>query len=145
MNQITFKIIPHGGHEYKKCVSLRDDILRKPLGLAFTTEELDRENVHVHIGGFVDEVLCVTAFLVHEGKVLRIKQVAVRSDFQRKGIASALMKFCDGYALENGFKEIYCHARQAAVPFYEKNDYAPEGETFYEVTLPHRRMRKVIK
>ena len=95
----TFKIITHGSHEYKKCVSLREDILRKPLGLAFTCEELEKEKAHIHIGGFVGDDLCATAFVVHEENGLRIKQVAVRDDLQGKGIASAMMKFCENYAL----------------------------------------------
>ena len=144
MIPIAFKIIAHGSYEYKKCVSLREDILRKPLGLSYTSEELDCEKDHIHIAGFLSVTLCVTAFLVQEEKRLRIKQVAVRKDLQGQGIASAMMKFCEEYAQENGFKEIYCHARQTAVPFYEKNAYIPEGEIFLEITLPHRRMRKIL-
>jgi predicted GNAT family N-acyltransferase len=144
-HSITFKIITHGSHEYKKCISLREDILRKPLGLAFTCEELEKEKAHVHIGGFVEDELCATAMLVPEGQRLKMQRVAVKEDHQGKGIASAMMKFCENYALEKGFKEIYCHARETAVPFYKKNKYVPEGEPFMEATIPHLKMRKVIK
>ena len=34
------------------------------------------------------------------------------------------------------------HAREAAVPFYERLGYLSEGEPFDEVGLPHRAMRK---
>jgi len=145
INQTTFKIIPHGSHEYKKCIALREDILRKPLGLAFTCEELEKEKDHVHIGGFVDDDLCATAMLVLEGHQLKMQRVAVREDLQGQGIASAMMQFCEAYALEEGFKEIYCHARETVVPFYKKNHYFSEGEPFIETTIPHRKMRKVIK
>lgn len=141
----TFKVITHGSHDYQKCVSLREDILRKPLGLDFTCEELEKEKAHIHIGGFVGDDLCATAVLVPQNNVLKMQRVAVREDLQGKGIASAMMKFCEDYALEKGFKEIYCHARETAVPFYQKNHYLPDGEPFMETTIPHRKMRKTIK
>ena len=35
---MALKIIDHGSEEYRQMVKLRDDILRKPLGLGFTPE-----------------------------------------------------------------------------------------------------------
>src|ERR1700722_6458773 len=131
MDPILIKIIEYGSSDYKKAVCLREDILRKPLGLSYTCEELQKEKAHTHIAGFLDEILCATAFLVCEGESLRIKQVAVKENLQGKGIASALMKFCEDYALENKFKEMYCHARKTAVPFYLKNHFLPEGDLFF--------------
>ena len=40
---MALKIIDHGTKEYQDIVRLRDEILRKPLGLHFTPEELDGE------------------------------------------------------------------------------------------------------
>ena len=145
MTTITFKIIGHGSHEYKKCASLREEILRKPLGLAFTCEELEKEKAHIHIGGYIEDELCATAMLVPQEQRVKMQRVAVRKDLQGKGIASAMMKFCEAYASEKGFKEIYCHARETAIPFYKKNQYLPEGEPFIETTIPHLKMRKLIK
>jgi len=74
-----------------------------------------------------------------------MQRVVVREDFQNKGVASAMMKFCENYARTHGFKEIYCHARDKAVPFYLKNKYTPEGDYFDEVAIPHLKMRKILK
>jgi GNAT superfamily N-acetyltransferase len=144
MTSVTFKIIEHGSHEYKKAVCLREDILRKPLGLAFTREELDRESAHIHIVGFLDKDLCATVVLVPQKDVLKMQRVAVREDLQSKGIASAMMKFCEDYAINNGFKEIYCHARQTAAAFYLKNKYVSDGEPFIEIKMLHQKMRKIF-
>ena len=38
---MALKIIDHGSKEYKQMVNLRNEILRKPLGLTFTEEELE--------------------------------------------------------------------------------------------------------
>ena len=40
---MALKIIDHGSKEYQQMVQLRNDILRKPLGLTFTPEELELE------------------------------------------------------------------------------------------------------
>lgn len=141
---LSFKTIEHGSHDYKRAVCLREDILRKPLGLAFTCEELEKEKDHIHIIGMLGKDVCATAVLVPQGNTLKMQRVAVRKDLQNKGIASTMMTFCEDYATQHGFKEIYCHARQTAVPFYKKNDYLPEGEPFMETTILHLKMRKVL-
>ena len=38
---MALKIIDHGSNEYRQMVKLRDDILRKPLGLGFSQQELE--------------------------------------------------------------------------------------------------------
>lgn len=141
---VTFKVIEHGSPEYKSALHLSEEILRKPLGLTFSQEELEKEKDYVQIVGFRGDELIATVALVPEGEILRMRRVVVRDDLQNQGIASAMMKFCEEYALANGFKEIYCHARQTAVPFYKKNDYLSEGDSFLEQTIPHRKMWKTL-
>ena len=41
---MALKIIDHGSPEYQQMVKLRDVILRKPLGLGFTPEDIEKEN-----------------------------------------------------------------------------------------------------
>jgi hypothetical protein len=54
-DKIHFKLVDYGSDEYKKAVALREKILRKPLGLFFTKEELEMEKEHVHIAGFLGQ------------------------------------------------------------------------------------------
>ena len=44
---MALKIIDHGSKEYLQMVQLRNDILRKPLGLKFTPEELEKEKEEI--------------------------------------------------------------------------------------------------
>lgn len=143
-DKIHFKIIDYESDDYKKAVALREEILRKPLGLFFTKEELEMEKEHVHIAGFLGQEMCATAVLVPDGKEMKMQRVALKASFQGKGIGSSLMRFCEEYAVKHGFKSIYCHARGTAVQFYQKNKYALEGEPFDEDGIPHRKMRKTI-
>jgi len=143
-DKIHFKIVDYGSSDYKKAVAFREEILRKPLGLFFTKEELKIEKEHVHIAGFLGQEMCATAVLVPDGDEMKMQRVALKAPFQGKGIGSALMGFCEEYAFKHGFKSIYCHARGTAVQFYQKNQYALEGEPFDEDGIPHRKMRKTI-
>lgn len=140
----TFKIVIHGSNEYRRIVDLRDEILRKPLGLSSSSEELDLEKDYIHVAGFVGGLLCATVMLIPKLDELIMQRVAIREDFQGKGIGSAMMSFIEKYAKEHGFKSIYCHARDTAVPFYEKNGYIVEGDSFFEIGIIHYAMRKKI-
>ena len=51
--------------EYQQMVKLRDDILRKPLGLGFTPQELEKEKDNMLIAAFEDERY---AGLLHAGR-----------------------------------------------------------------------------
>lgn len=144
-DKIHFKVVEYGSDEYKKSVSLREEILRKPLGLFFTPEELEAERHHIHITGFLGQELCATAVLVPEGNELKMQRVATKSHLQSKGIGSALMSFCEEYAQLHGYKSIYCHARGTAISFYLKNKYILEGQPFDEDDIPHHKMRKELK
>jgi hypothetical protein len=44
------KLLDHGSAEYKQMVQLRFQILRQPLGLTFTQEELEVEKDDILIG-----------------------------------------------------------------------------------------------
>lgn len=143
-DKIHFKLLDYGGDEYKKAVALREEILRKPLGLFFTKEELEMEKEHVHIAGFLGQEMCATAVLVPDGEEMKMQRVALKSSFQGKGIGSSLMRFCEEYAVKHGFKSVYCHARETAIPFYSKNQYALEGKPFDEEGILHHKMRKKL-
>ena len=144
MTKIVFKIIAHGTPEYREAVALREEILRKPLGLTFHPEELDLETDHVHIVGFKGGQVVATAVLVPEGSACKMQRVVIKADLQSSGVGSKMMVFCEAYAKGLGFKSIYCHARDNAVGFYLNNNDLPEGDYFNEDTIPHWKMRKAL-
>jgi predicted GNAT family N-acyltransferase len=144
MTDLIFKIINHGSPEYYCAVKLREDILRKPLGLTFLPEELEAEKDHVQIAGFHGDEVISTAVLVPEGKDYKMQRVVVKQVLQDSGIGSKMMEFCETYAKRQNIRSIYCHARDSAVQFYIKNKYAAEGDYFAEDTIPHLKMRKIL-
>ena|SRR5690606_7556813 len=142
---MALKIIDHGSQEYLQMVKLRDDILRKPLGLSFSEDDLKGEEHHLLIGAFEDDHMLGCCMLIEEKPGLaRLRQMAVLNDLQGKGIGRALMNFAENIARDRGFNRICMHARAHAVGFYEKVGYQKVGDQFIEVTIPHYMMEKKL-
>jgi GNAT superfamily N-acetyltransferase len=142
---MALKIIDHGSPEYMQMVKLRDDILRRPLGLTFTQEELDAERDNMLIAAFEEERILGCCMLLEEGPgIIRLRQMAVLNDLQGKGVGRALMNFAENLARDRGFRSIRMHARLNAVGFYEKVGYRVKGDQFIEVTIPHYVMEKSL-
>jgi predicted GNAT family N-acyltransferase len=140
---LSFHLLPHGSPAYEETVALRDDILRKPLGLTFTAEQLGAESSDMHLACYDDGQLvgCLILTPADHGAV-KMRQVAVAADRQGKGIGRAMVERSEEIAREHGFTEMVLHARETAVPFYEALGYDRVGERFEEVTIPHWKMRK---
>jgi ribosomal protein S18 acetylase RimI-like enzyme len=141
----TFSEVPHRSAGYEATVALRTEVLRRPLGLAFTAEELAREDADHHLvcrdDGVLIACLVVTPRTTDDAKV---RQVAVAPSLQGQGVGAALSRFAEDFARQRGFRTITLHARATAVGFYEKLGYQRVGEPFEEVTLPHWKMQKTL-
>ena len=124
-------------------INLRNDLLRKPLGLHLDPEELEAEKNEILIGAFEDEKMLGCCMLVkEEPKTCRLRQMAVLNNQQGKGIGRALMLFAETIARDRGFRKLTMHARETAIGFYERLGYKISGDEFREVTIPHYVMEK---
>jgi predicted GNAT family N-acyltransferase len=143
---MALKIIDHGTPEYHQMIKLRDDILRKPLGLSFSQEELMQEKDQILIGAFDEDKMLGCCMLVNEGEgVVRLRQMAVNNNLQGKGIGRALMNFAENIARDQGFRRLTMHARKTAIGFYEHLGYQICSDEFLEVTIPHFIMEKRLR
>lgn len=130
--------------EYDQTVQLRDKILRKPLGLTFSEEQLAEEFSDVHLAAFTsDWILRGCLVLSPKGdKTLKMRQVAVEEAVQKQGIGRELVAASEAFARRNGFDLMELNARDTAVPFYKKLNYTVVGEQFEEVGIAHFKMMK---
>ena len=142
---MALQIIDHGSKEYYQMVKLREDILRKPLGLSFTKEELEAEKNNLLMIAKEDDQMLGCCMLIEEDpQTVRLRQMAVLNDLQGKGVGRALMQFAENLARDRGYKRITMHARKNALGFYEKMGYRTIGEEFAEITIPHYIMEKEL-
>lgn len=126
-------------------VDLRFQILRKPLGLSFSEEDLAAEKDDILLGCFEDDKLEACCVLTKtDPKTVRLRQMAVTANLQGKGIGRVLMSFAENVARDHGYRRLTMHARKSALGFYEKNGYRICSDEFNEVTIPHYVMEKEL-
>ncbi len=135
---------------WESWVSLRDEILRRPLGLQFTAEDLRAE---------AGELICIALDENHQifgglqvkkldnGEIpaVKIRQVAVRESQQGSGIGKQLMIAAEQRLLRDFPKLlIVLHSRATVTGFYEALGYRVEGTGFLEVGIEHVKMAKKL-
>ncbi len=142
---MALKQIYHGSTDYDQMVKLRYEIMRKPLGLTFTEEELQREKDDILIGAFEDDKIIGCCLLTKiDSMCTKMRQMAVQKNRQGLGIGESMMQFAENIARDRGFKSIMMHARETAIGFYERYGYRTRGDEFIEVNIPHRVMEKKL-
>ncbi|MBN2766806.1 MAG: GNAT family N-acetyltransferase [Paludibacteraceae bacterium] len=142
-SELVVKIIDYYSEAYQSELLLRNEVLRKPLGMNLFDEDLTRDSADIHIAAFIDNSIvgCMLLLPLNAG-TLKMRQVAVAAVYQSKGIGITMVRFAEKHALSLGYTQIVLHARLAALNFYLKQNYQFFGEEFYEVGIPHRKMIK---
>jgi predicted GNAT family N-acyltransferase len=142
---MALKQIYYGSKEYEQMVNLRTDILRKPLGITFTEEQLSKEKDDILIAAFDDDEIIGCCILTPQNNhTIKLGQMAVQNNLQGKGIGESIMMFAENIARDRGFKTMIMHSRDTAIGFYEKLGYEVKGDGFLEVNIPHHRMEKSL-
>lgn len=138
--------VSSGSTEYALTVALRHEVLRVPLGLAFTVDQLASESGSHHLAAFDAEghILGCLMLTAHEGGEIQMRQVAVKPSMQGTGLGRRLVDEAERKAKELGFTRMMLHARDKAIGFYERLGYAREGDLFVEVGIVHQQMAKKI-
>jgi predicted GNAT family N-acyltransferase len=136
-------LVEHGSGEYEETVALRDEVLRKPLGLSYDPAELagEKDSFHFALREGTELVACLVLKPLDE-RCIKMRQLAVRESYQGKGVGRELVNYAESFAKGRGNQEIVLHARETARGFYEKLGYEAEADSFTEVGLPHLIMRK---
>lgn len=126
-------------------IALRKEVLRKPLGLTYTQEDLDRDKHDILIGAFEEESMLACCILTKAAPdAFQLRQMAVDEKMQRNGVGASIMAFAENIARDAGGKTMMMHARKTAIGFYEKLGYSIVSGEFSEVGIPHVEMRKTL-
>ncbi|MEO0472961.1 MAG: GNAT family N-acetyltransferase [Bacteroidota bacterium] len=71
-------------------------------------------------------------------KKVRLERLAVLPAFRGKGVGAALIRHVLAEVPKQ--HEIFIHVQFPNLPFYEKYGFVPEGESFEEAGILHRKM-----
>lgn len=143
---LSFQEITLDDNLYAASVACRNAGLREPLGRRLTPEELAKDVDLRHFVVLDGENTVVGTVLLQEmsAHVARARQVSVREAARGQGVGRFMFTCFEELCRSLGYKEVILHAREEAVPFYEKIGYMLEGEYFNEIGLPHVRMCKKL-
>lgn len=145
MENIKVSHISVSSPKYQQVWDLREEVLRKPLGLSLKNEDLswDKEDI-IFIAEQNEQVIgCVMLHDIGE-KVVKLRQMAVYDSWQGKGIGKMLVKAAETYLSQKGYQKLVLHARKVALGFYSSLGYTAYGSEFVEVNIPHYAMSKQI-
>ncbi|GAA4330359.1 GNAT family N-acetyltransferase [Flaviaesturariibacter amylovorans] len=142
---MNIQLIGVGTPEYGQMKQLRLEVLLRPIGVPESYINPEREAKEHLVAAFGQEEMIGCCVLTPQPeKRLQLRQMAVHKRWQGKGVGAAILAFCEAWATQQGFTEIYMHARDVVIPFYEKSGYGIRGEQFFEVGIPHHVMIKAI-
>jgi predicted GNAT family N-acyltransferase len=137
---------PLGSNLYTQALRLREAILRQPLGLTVSRDELFDDAMRQHFCAVsYGAVVGTVSLRPLDETTLHLKQMAVAEARRRERIGARLLAHAEGWAAEAGFRLMVLHARIGAEGFYVRLGYAQEGGPFEENTIPHIRMIKRLR
>jgi predicted GNAT family N-acyltransferase len=133
----------HADPKYQELWNLREAILRKPLGLSLSNENLSRDLTNtIFIAQHNDKIIGCVLMEPKDDHTVQLRAMAVYNEWQGKGVGRMLVQALEAYAWQNGYKKIILHARKVVLGFYKSMNYQQVGDEFVEVGIPHYHMEK---
>ena len=115
---------PNSPEEWDLYFNLRYEVLRAPWNQPRGSERNDGDETAEHFAFFEDdEIIGVGRLDFTENLGSQIRFMAVDDRYQGKGTGRQLMEHMEEIARNKGCKETILHAREIALPFYEKLGY----------------------
>ena len=141
---MIIKKVPFASESYDEMKRFREGILRLPLGLKLSVDDINGEDAQIHIAAIEDGGSIIGTVLLKPLSQDRVKlrQMAVSPSLQRRGIGRKLVDHAEESARALGFTTVELHARTYVQGFYEKLGYQIDGEPFIEVSLQTIKMIK---
>lgn len=131
--------------EYPLSLVLRQAVLREPLGLQLSEEDLQGEAQQLHFGIFEQmQIQAVVLFKPVTEDTLKLRQMAVSLQQQGKGLGKRLIQQAELEVVKLGYKKVEMAARESAIPFYQSLGYQVASEAFEEVGITHIKMAKSL-
>jgi predicted GNAT family N-acyltransferase len=145
MGHIAITHITSADARYQGVWDLREEVLRRPLGMSLKNEDLSKDHEDViFIAEEEDKV--IGCLMLHDtgNGIMQFRQMAVYDAWQGQGVGRQLMLAAEQYCVQQSYSSITLHARSVAMGFYKGLGYAVDGDEFAEVGIPHYIMNKKL-
>ncbi len=138
-------ITPGDDPLYDEERALRFEALRKPLGMPPGSELFPFEAESLHLVAIDAGHVIGCVLFRPQGRTGRLFAMAVAGENRGRGVGAALVARLEQHLRNEGYEEVFLHARGHALGFYERLGYRIEGEPFEEVGIEHRLMKKDLR
>ena len=147
LGKIEVVTYPVSSPLYQQSLTLRDQVLRQPLGLSIWTENLEDEVHQGHFGIIPSSVqlaplLACVVIVPKTQERVKLRQMAVVPELQKQGLGCFLIREVEDYLRQYHIKTINLAARVSALEFYQKLGYQSISGEFLEVGIPHQYLEK---
>ena len=125
---------PKNEDEFEQMYDLRWRLLRKPWNQPKGTEQDDREDDSYQLIVLLNgKIIATIRYQQNEGGEGQFRYLAVDEEYQRKGIASMLIRRAESIAISKGSNTIILNGRKSAAALFENLGYKvlKEGHTLY--------------
>lgn len=121
---IDFQEVAFGGSQYKKLLEIRNEVLRKPIGMVLRPKDTASDGQEYHLAAFNNgnAVGCALLRPLTDDSV-QLRQMAILESYRGQNIGTKLVQFAEQFAVKKTFKTIETRARKSAEGFYRKLGY----------------------
>jgi ribosomal protein S18 acetylase RimI-like enzyme len=138
---------PRSAAEFAAYYRLRYEVLRQPWGQPEGSERADDDDAPTTVHA---QLLTPDGLVAGVGRLspsgpgqAQVRYMAVAPAWQGRGAGRQLLDYLETQARQRGYAECVLHAREAAVPFYQRLGYAVVAPSHLLFgTIPHFLMRK---
>jgi ribosomal protein S18 acetylase RimI-like enzyme len=117
--------------EFEQYYRIRYETLRKPLGQPPRSERDPSDESSIHALMLDNEIpVGVCRLLFNNESEGQIRSLGVDEKYRGRGLGAMLVKWMEEIARKNGAKSIILHARDNAIPFYEKQGYQIKEKSY---------------
>ena len=143
--KLHFQQVEYNSPLYLELLPLREQVLRTPLGLFYSKDDIAAEEDQIQLVAFSEKTPVGSLLIISKpDSVAKIRQVAVFDGFRGHGIGRNLMIHAEEYCKAHSYKKITMHARVSVRDFYLKLGYKQLGSVFTEVGIDHMVMEKAL-
>jgi predicted GNAT family N-acyltransferase len=147
VNQMKRKIVrvAETQEDFFRLIRVREEVFVVEQGISVEIELDDDDDRAIHFVAEAGGEIVGAARLVVNGRTGKIGRMAVRKKWRRSGIGADLISFIKLFAKRRRLSQLYLHAQETAIPFYERTGFLGVGRRFKEAGIPHRKMIYEIK
>jgi predicted GNAT family N-acyltransferase len=143
LKEISIKIVENE-FELKKCFIIREEVFVNEQKVPVELELDEKDKGSIHFLALNGDNAIGTLRINNVDDFAKIERVAILKAYRGYGIGNLLLKEAINYITSKGYKKIKLSAQVYCVPFYSKLGFETKGEIYFDVSIEHIDMIKII-